>query len=215
MEIRNVSTNLYPQKQVSFKGTSNQTSKQYIDRAASSRAATGALLGNILGGGFIGIPVATMILNNPVTVQTLKAVKPLRAAGAVAAAVLGAVIPGFLAAKWMVNHKRPEENKISNTNIAKLTAASFVGMGIAGALGNKIQHAMGDGIFPMLANAIVTVLGNDFAVDAAAKFHNKGAQKPEFPGATLIKTMRATDASGMNQEFQVFMLKAQNNKTYG
>ena len=207
MQISNVVNTIQYTKPVSFQGDKTKSSQpEYIDRAASSRAATGALLGNILGYMLIGVPAAKMILQSNLTAQALKATPIGKTILALGVMVLSTVTPAFLAAKYLVNKNRSEETKLSNGSIAKLTAASIVGATLGGFVGNTLQSKMAsNGILPMLANAIITVMGNDTAVNMMAKSNNKKATQ----GASPSPIQEMVQLPSSSQQFEYFLLKAQ------
>lgn len=181
MEIRNVSTSTQYKTPVQF--GSQQTKpeqREYVSRRAASSVATGALFGNILGGYLIGLPAAKAILKSPVTRDALKTIPPLRMLGASVAILMSSAIPGFLAAKFMANRNQPDEAKLKDKTLLKLTAASIAGTAMGSAVGNKLMMMMQPGILPMIASAIITVLGNDTAVNWMAKQHNKKAAPPQM-----------------------------------
>lgn len=207
MQISNIVHNNQYTKPISFQGEKPKSSQpEYIDRAASSRAATGALLGNILGGMLIGVPAARTLLQSNFTTQALKTTpigKSILAAGIMA---LSTITPAFLAAKFLVNKNRSEETKLSNGSIAKLTAASIIGTTLGGSVGNALQSKMAsNGILPMIANAIITVMGNDTAVNMMAKSNNKKA--PQAISSNPIQEMVQLPSS--SKQFEYFLLKTQ------
>lgn len=207
MQISNVVNTIQYTKPVSFQGVKQKSSQpEYIDRAASSRASTGALLGNILGGMLIGAPAARTILQSNLTTQALKASPIGKIILALGVVLLSTVTPAFLAAKYLVNKNRSEETKLSNGSIAKLTAASIAGTALGGFVGNTLQSKMAsNGILPMLANAIITVMGNDTAVNMMAKSNNK--KSPQGTSSSPIQEMVQLPSS--SQQFEYFLLKAQ------
>ncbi|MEW5819328.1 MAG: hypothetical protein AB1782_03995 [Cyanobacteriota bacterium] len=206
MEIRNISPALQAKKSISFMASNKENKQvQYIDKTAAYKAASGAFLGNILGGWLIGIPVVKSILESEISKNALKVASKTKLVGASLAMLACSAIPAFLAAKFMVNRNRSEEQKISNANLAKLTAASMVGTAAFGTLGNLLQAKMGPGIMPMLANAFITIFGNDATVSTYSKHHNKKATPPPQD----LHYIMHSSGPGQSNEFHYFMMKTQ------
>lgn len=207
MQINNLSNINTPTKALAFKGQKSQEKgNEYIDRLAVRRAGTAGLLGNIAGSMIIGMPVVHKILNGPITKEVVKVAGPAKAIAAVATMFLSTTIPAYLATKFWVNNNRSTEDKLSNKSIAKLTAGSVVGLAIGSKIGNGLQRMMAsNGVLPMLANAIIAVIGNDTGVNMIAKTNNKNAA--QNAPSNQFQTMTRIPSS--SEQFEYFLLKTQ------
>ena len=205
-----IPTGITPQiqspKPITFTARKEQNDKPvYIDHKTKSRMSLAALFGNIIGGQYLGGMAIRKILNNPKTAEDLLKVPMLRRAGAVGAGLALALATGFGLTKLAANWKKPEGEKLSNMAIFKVSLASLVGCAAGSLAGGLLAARIGDGIFAMLANAIVTVGGNDLAVNLAANNHNKKAAPPETQTFRIPQSMTGSD------EFNYFLVRTKNN----
>lgn len=193
-------------KPVSFGVNDNKkTPATYIDNVTASRASTGAFIGNILGGSFVGIPLFKAIVSKAIDNGAKKA-NPLMLLLATVAAVMGTIIPGYLGAKFLANRNKPKEQQLSSETLLKLTGASYVGTLAGSALGGAIASKMNGGVLPMLTDALITIGGNDTAVNLMAKQHNKDAVKP------TVHYISTDQGPVVIQDFRKFLTDTKNSK---
>lgn len=202
MNVTSIPNHTTIQKNVSFKANPQKAERQYIDRRTESKIGMGSFIGNIVGSSTLGGFLFKKVAGNLEDLNNFKALPTKIKVAAFAASALGTLVVGFIGGKIAGSWGKAEADRPSNAAVAKLTAASLVGM----TAGEMAGSAIGVGSLSFVIKALLSVFGSDAAVKLTANMHNKTAKKPPVPNTTVLNT---NEGPIVVQDFRQFLNKTQ------